>query len=67
MKTEPKRICIYVRDVQVVTGKSYRASHRLLDSYRARLKKSREEFITVKEFSALAGIAIEDLVAMIRD
>lgn len=67
MKTERKRICIYVRDVQIVTGKSYRASHRLLDSYKVRLRKKKGEFITVREFSELAGIAMDDLVAMIID
>ena len=67
MKTEPKRICIYVRDVQIVTGKSYRASHRLLDSYKVRLRKKRGEFVTVREFSEMTGIAMDDLVTMIRD
>ncbi len=65
MKTELKRICIYPKDVQVITGKSYRQSLRLLNKVRKELKKLDNEFVSVEEFCNYAGLKYERVEALI--
>lgn len=39
MSTETKRLCIYPKDIQRITGKSYRQSARILQKIRSDLNK----------------------------
>jgi DNA polymerase III delta subunit len=50
MKNQNKRLCIYPKDIQRITGKSYRQSIRLLQKIRTELKKLENEFVSVEEF-----------------
>jgi hypothetical protein len=50
MKNQNKRLCIYPKDIQRITGKSYRQSTRLLQKIRTELKKLENEFVSVEEF-----------------
>ena len=43
MKTGNKRLCIYPKDIQRITGKSYRQSVRMLQTIRKELNKLRNE------------------------
>ena len=56
MKNTLKRACIYPKDVQRITGKSYRQSLRMLQQIRKDLHKEKEQFITIEEFSNYTGI-----------
>jgi len=51
-----KRICIYPKDVQRITGKSERSGRRLLQKIREVKGKSENQFITVEEFAHFTGI-----------
>ena len=65
MKKLNNRICIYPKDVQVITGKSYRYSRELLMEIRLKLGKSKHHFITIQEFAEYTGIdpaELEDLI-----
>lgn len=61
MKNIPKRVCIYPKDIQRITGKSYRQSTRLLQQIKASHQKEEEQFITIDEFCDFTGIN-QDLV-----
>jgi hypothetical protein len=57
----PKRIVVYAKDVENITGRKPRTARKLLEDIRKKLGKGKDQFITVREFSAYTGID-EDLV-----
>lgn len=59
MKMEMKRICIYPKDIQRITGKSYRQSIRLLANLRKDFNKSKNSLISVIEFCEYTGLKVE--------
>jgi hypothetical protein len=50
MKTEVKRVCIYPKDIQRITGKSYRQSIRMMQKIRTDLNKLENELLSIDEF-----------------
>jgi hypothetical protein len=50
MATIPKRIVIYTRDIENITGRKRRTCQTILEKIRKRYNKNKEQFITVKEF-----------------
>lgn len=65
MKMEKKRICIYPKDIQLITGKSYRQSARLLQKIRKDLNKLENEFVSVEEFCQYTSLKIEQVEPLI--
>ena len=65
MKT--KRICIYAKDIQRITGKSEKTGYRILDNIRQRLGKKSHQFVTIKEFAEFAGFHPEEVKEFIND
>ena len=65
MKTVPNqipiRVVLYPKDVENITGRRGRTARQLLQKIRNALGKSKDEFITIKEFSLFPGIE-EDLI-----
>ncbi len=56
---------IYPKDIQRITGKSYRQSIRLLQKVRKELNKLENEFVTVEEFSVFSGLKLEQVLPLI--
>ena len=65
MNQVPKRVCIYPKDIQRITGKSYRQSARLLQKIRTDLKKLENEFVSVEEFCNYTSLKIEQVEPLI--
>lgn len=65
MKKPLNRLCIYPKDIQRITGKSYRQSIRLMQKIKADLNKSQNEFLTIDEFCNYTGIKYEQVVQFI--
>ena len=61
MKTEPKRVCIYPKDIQRITGKSYRQSIRLMQKIRNDLKKLENELLSIEEFCQYTSLKYEQI------
>ncbi len=59
MKTT--RICIYPKDVQLITGKSYSAACELLKKIKESLGKEPHQFITLEEFSRHVGLPVNEV------
>lgn len=57
----PKRIVVYAKDVENITGRKPRTARKLLEEIRKKFGKSKDQFVTVREFSCYTGIE-EDLV-----
>ena len=53
----PKRIIIYPKDVQNITGKKYKMANRLINKIKQHLGKPEDGLVTVKEFCQFTGIA----------
>ena len=56
-----KRVCIYPKDIQLLTGRSERFGRKLLQTIRESLQKESHQFITIGEFSKYTGIE-EDII-----
>ncbi len=54
-----KRVCIYPKDIQLITGRSERYGRKLLQTIKDVLEKEPHQFVTVKEFSEYAGIELD--------
>jgi hypothetical protein len=67
MKTKNKRLCIYPKDIQRITGKSYRQSIRLLQKIRTKLNKLENEFVSIEEFCQYTSLKIEQVLILIVD
>jgi hypothetical protein len=67
MKNIPKRVCIYPKDIQLITGKSYRQSTRLLQQIKASYQKEDEQMITIDEFCRYMAINKEEIFHHIMD
>ncbi len=63
----PKRVCVYPKDVQRITGRSEKYARRLLYTIRQNLNKQSHQFITVEEFAQHVGIDIETVKQFIID
>jgi len=53
----PKRIIIYPKDVQNITGKKDKTARRLINKIKQQLCKPEDGLVTVKEFCQFTGIA----------
>jgi hypothetical protein len=61
MKAATTRLCIYPKDIQRITGKSYRQSIRLLQNIRKELNKLPTEFVSVQEFCQYTSLQQEQV------
>lgn len=50
-----KRICIYPKDVQVVTGKSERYGRTIINKIKEHLNKEKHQLVTIDEFCDFMG------------
>ncbi len=62
-----KRVCIYPKDIQRITGKSYRQSIRILNEIRKSLRKPKNSFVSIDEFCEYTGLKYEHVVGTIID
>ena len=56
---EVKRICIYPKDVERITGKSGRSGRRLLAQIRDHYQKTKKQLVSVDEFCHYTGLNVE--------
>jgi hypothetical protein len=63
---EVKRICIYPKDVQLITGKSERYGRFLLAQIKKRNKKQEHQFVTIDEFCQYTGLNAEQVHPFIK-
>jgi len=51
-----KRICIYPKDIQQITGKSERQSRNIITNIKKQLNKEKHQAVTIDEFCQYMGI-----------
>ena len=67
MKTAIKRVCIYPKDIQRITGKSYRQSTRILQKLRIHFNKQQNELVSIEEFCQYTSLKYEQVLPLIID
>lgn len=65
MKPRLIRICIYPKDVQLITGRSERSSRELILKIKKILQKDHHQPLTVQEFCTYMGIPYESIRELI--
>lgn len=60
-----KRICIYPKDVQVITGKSERYGRYIIKKIKEDLNKQKHQLITIDEFCEFMGLESEKIEELI--
>jgi len=53
-----KRVCIYPKDVSILTGKSLAQAQRVLRNLRLILNKRKDHYITFEEYADYSGIDV---------
>lgn len=53
-----ERICVYPKDIQIITGKSYRQSLRIYNQIKTLYNKQPHQVITWKELEEYLGVKI---------
>lgn len=66
MKT-PKRICIFPKDIQLITGRSARYGRNMINEIKFKLKKEPHQFVTIQEFADYSGLDVEMIKTFIHD
>jgi hypothetical protein len=65
MKAATTRLCIYPKDIQRITGKSYRQSIRLLQNIRKERNKLQNELVSIEEFCQYTNLKMEQVEPLI--
>jgi len=60
------RICIYPKDVQVVTGKSERYGRTIIKTIKEHLNKEAHQLVTIDEFCDFMGFEISKVQGLIK-
>jgi len=56
-----ERVCIYPKDIQVVTGKSERWGRNLIKKIKESYNKQNHQLITVEEFCRYTGLHLDEV------
>jgi ribosomal silencing factor RsfS len=61
-----KRICIYTKDIQLITGKSERHSRTIISNIRDAYEKQKHQPITIYEFCQYMDMEIDKVAPLIK-
>ena len=61
-----KRICIYPKDIQIVTGKSERYGRNIIKMIKESLSKEKHQLVTIDEFCTFMGLEISKVEGLIK-
>ena len=60
------RLCIYPKDIQIITGRSDRYGRNLIKKIKEHLKKQQHQVVTVEEFCQYMGLQFEIVTRQLR-
>ncbi len=61
-----ERVCIYPKDVQIVTGKSERWGRDVIRKIKTKFRKEDHQLVTVEEFCLYMGLQKESVTKTLR-
>ncbi|PGH39468.1 MAG: hypothetical protein CRN43_08870 [Candidatus Nephrothrix sp. EaCA] len=59
-------MCIYPKDIQILTGKSKRYGRYLIKKIKERFHKQPFQMVTIEEFCRYTGLPLETVVKQLR-
>jgi hypothetical protein len=60
------RLCIYPKDIQIITGKSDRYGRYLIQRIKDHFNKQQHQVVTVEEFCLYMGLQLDAVVKQLR-
>ncbi len=60
------RLCIYPKDIQIITGRSDRYGRKLIKKIKEHFKKQQHQVVTVEEFCQYMGLQQETVARQLR-
>jgi hypothetical protein len=60
------RLCIYPKDIQIITGRSDRYGRSLIKKIKKHFKKEQHQVVTIEEFCQYLGLQHEDVARQLR-
>ena len=62
-----ERICIYPKDVQIVTGKSERWGREIIKKIKSKFNKDEHQLVTIDEFCIYFGLDSSTVKQLLRN
>ena len=62
-----ERLCIYPKDIQIVTGRSERFGRNLIRKIKQALSKQEHQFVTIDEFCNYTGLCAQIVKEKLRE
>ena len=62
-----ERLCIYPKDIQIVTGRSERYGRKLIKKIKERFSKEDHHFVTIEEFCVYSGLSLTSVLERLRN
>lgn len=63
--TANSRVCIYPKDVQRITGKTYNQARLYLNKIKSSLGKEQYQLVSIEEFCTYTGLPIDEVMRCI--
>jgi len=62
-----ERICIYPKDVQIITGKSERWGRDIIKKIKVKFSKENHQLVTIEEFCNYSGLSLPSVLERLRN
>ncbi len=66
MLIEMERVCIYPKDVQIVTGKSERWGREVIKKIKSHFSKQPHQLVSIDEFCQYTGLSVNSVIEKLR-
>lgn len=60
------RICIYPKDIQIITGKSERQCRNIINSIKILNNKQKHQLVTIEEFCNYTGLDFNKIILLLK-
>jgi hypothetical protein len=60
------RLCIYPKDIMIITGRSDKYGRNLIKKIKAHLNKQQHQVVSIEEFCLYMGLQLELVVKQLR-
>jgi hypothetical protein len=62
-----ERLCIYPKDIQIVTGRSERYGRNLIKKIKEAFSKQNHQLVTIEEFCTYTGLCSQSVKEKLKD
>ena len=62
-----KRLCVYTKDIQIITGKGERYARKIIQKIKQNLGKKKHQLVSIKEFCDYVDLQYEEVLNSINN